>query len=257
MQPVESAPRGLQQAVQGEHIPQVNASFKGTNLEHYSPTLLQEAVSGEYEIAEQSPAMVRRMIDYFYRGNYNDGNGPRLPLDFCDEKPNCSNDNELPALCIHARMFALADMYQVEGLRNLAVTKYGEELNQGPSIKDILDSIPDVYQLTPSSVRTLRDKAVLALRLQLERGKRPRQPSAGNAAPSGNEMGGAGEAFMEAYSELATESPEFLKDLLSSYIRNPLLGHCPHCGGSGQLRPTGALQMKCLACGKGGARSAY
>lgn len=212
-------------------------------------------MSGEYEIAEQSPAMVRRMVDYFYLDNYEDRN--EQPEDPSEEKPNRSDDEELSALRIHARMFALADMYQVDGLQKLAVAKYGKAMNKNPRIEDILESIPDVYQLTPSSVRLLRSVAVLALRLQLERSKRSRQPTSGDPAPSGSETRGAAKTFMAAYNELATESPEFLKDLLYSYIRNPLLGHCLHCGGSDQLRPTEALQMKCLACGKGGARSAY
>ncbi|AEO59864.1 hypothetical protein MYCTH_2020741, partial [Thermothelomyces thermophilus ATCC 42464] len=108
----------------------------------------------KYEIAEQSPAMVRRMVEYFYTGNYKDCGEPTQ--DPSKETPECSDEEGLTALCIHARVFALAEMYQVDGLQSLAVTKYGKALARSTNIQDLLDSIPDVYQLTPCTVRALR-----------------------------------------------------------------------------------------------------
>ncbi|KAL8364645.1 hypothetical protein RB595_003769 [Gaeumannomyces hyphopodioides] len=158
----------------------------------------------------------------------------------------------LAASCIHARMFALADMYQVDHLQSLAATKYGKALEKRSNIQDLLDSIPDVYQLTPCSVRALRNKAVTALRVELGRTKRLRQYTAADPTTSGDNSGGGVDSFMAAYDEVATETPEFLKDLLSSYIRTPLLGWCSNCDRK-QPQPTEPLQMKCLTCGKGGA----
>jgi hypothetical protein len=138
-------------------------------------------------------------------------------------------------------MFALADMYQVDRLQSLAVTKYGKALEKNPSIEDLLDSISDVYQLTPPSVRALRDKAVVALRLHLERTRRLHQP-AFFADPDSfaDESGGGTDTLMGAFDDIATGFPEFLKDLLSSYICSPLLGQCHNCG-TEQIQPTEAL----------------
>ncbi|KAL8364643.1 hypothetical protein RB595_003769 [Gaeumannomyces hyphopodioides] len=209
----------------------------------------REAASGEYEIIQQSPAMVRRMVEYFYTGDYTDCNeATRDP-----SKEKADNDElGLAASCIHARMFALADMYQVDHLQSLAATKYGKALEKRSNIQDLLDSIPDVYQLTPCSVRALRNKAVTALRVELGRTKRLRQYTAADPTTSGDNSGGGVDSFMAAYDEVATETPEFLKDLLSSYIRTPLLGWCSNCDRK-QPQPTEPLQMKCLTCGKGGA----
>ncbi len=57
-------------------------------------------------------------------------------------------------------------MYQVHlhPLQGLAVTKYSRALGMTPKVEELLDSIPDVYQLTPASVRGLRDKAIMAFR---------------------------------------------------------------------------------------------
>ncbi|KAK4201227.1 hypothetical protein QBC40DRAFT_339312 [Triangularia verruculosa] len=96
----------------------------------------------------------------------------------------------------------------------LAVTKYGKALEKKPSIEDLLDSILDKRQL--------------------------HHPTFTNPKPSGDESRGPTDTLIAAYEEVATESPEFLKDLLNSYINNPLLGQCRNCGPE-QLRLMVAL----------------
>lgn len=110
--------------------------------------------------------MVRRMVEFFYTGDYEGCDRPDQALG--EEKPEgndgSSEEDGLTPLCLHARMFALADMYQVDRLQSLTVSRYGKEVDRGAKMRDLLNSITDVYQLTPSSVRALRDKAVVALR---------------------------------------------------------------------------------------------
>ena len=80
----------------------------------------------------------------------------------------------------------------------------------------------------------------------------PRQPGClSDPKPSGDEAEAAADTLMAAYDDVAAESPEFAKDLLSSYIRSPLLGYC-YCKPD-HLQTTEAVQMKCVACGRGGA----
>ncbi|KAI6258967.1 hypothetical protein MCOR31_010439 [Pyricularia oryzae] len=64
-------------------------------------------------------------------------------------------------------MFALANIYQVDQLQNLAAAKYDKAVEETSHIQDVLDSIPDIYGLTPDSVRTLREIAVMAVRIKL------------------------------------------------------------------------------------------
>jgi hypothetical protein len=97
------------------------------------------------------------MVEYFYTGDYEDTLEPRQ--DPGDEELRYKDNDESPtALCLHASMFALADMYQVDGLKSLAVTKYSSTVAEGANIHDILGSIQAVYGLTPSSVQTLSSR---------------------------------------------------------------------------------------------------
>ncbi len=189
------------------------------------------------------------MIEYFYTGDY--GNSDESMQKQGKEKSACSNGETLPALRLHAQVFALADMYHVNHLQELAVTEYSKALKAIPDIENLLESIPDVYHLAPSSVRALRDKVIIAFRTLLMRAEAPRQPSCcSDVKSSGDEGEATVDALMTAY-DLAADTPEFAKDLIFSYIRSPLLGYCsckPDC-----LQPTEALLMKCLAWGKGGA----
>ena len=193
------------------------------------------------------------MVEYFYTGDYENCGSQSRQTPGTEKKPAGDHvdkeENDVAALCLHAQMFALAEMYQIDPLQSLAVTKYGKELERGASMQDLLGSIPDVYQLTPSSVRPLRDRAVMAVRTGVRKPTRSLYETLRDH--SGDEA--TANTVLKNYDVMAVESPEFLKDLLSSYIRNPLLGHCSHCAGA-QPQPVEPLQMKCLNCGKGGAR---
>ncbi len=114
------------------------------------------------------------MVEYFYTGDY--GNFGESMQKQGKEKSECSDEETPPALRLHAQVFALAEMYQVNPLQDLAVTKYSKALGTIPDIERLLDSIPDVYQLTPTSVRALRDKAIIAFRTLLVRVGAPRHP---------------------------------------------------------------------------------
>jgi len=203
-----------------------------------------EAASGEYEFVDQSPKLVRRMVEYFYTGDYEDCSIQfRMPT-VTEEKPagdhGDEEENGLTSLRLDAEMLALAEMYQADSLQSLAVAKYGKEI-VGARTQYLLDSIPDVYDLTPSSVRALRGKAVIAVRTAITKPTRF----------FGDEA--AADIILNNYDDIIAETPEFLKDLLSSYIHTHLLGHFSHCAGA-QPRPVEPLQMKCSECGKGGAR---
>lgn len=189
---------------------------------------------------EQSPANVQRMVDYLYTGNYD--KDKHYHEDECGEEPDNDDESEDAAasLSVHARMFALADMYDLEGLQKLAAAKYGSVMATKASLQDLLASVPDVYQLTPSFVRDLRDRVVTAVRVKL-----------------GTKLGDNEEetdSLMEAYDDIADASPEFLKDLLRSYIRVPLLGKCYNCNLKDYVKD---WEQHCLVCGVEGAQGLY
>jgi len=109
----------------------------------------------------------------------------------------------------------------------------------------VLDAIPDVYQLTPSSVWALREQVILALRVDSAR----TASGVRRAANNKQQCEKFANDLMTVYDKVFAETPELLKDLLDSYMCMPLLGRCNHCGPD---QPAGPLQMKCLTCGKGG-----
>ncbi|KAH8698535.1 hypothetical protein BGW36DRAFT_293635, partial [Talaromyces proteolyticus] len=105
-----------------------------------------------YEMKDESEIIVGKMIDFFYKADYDETSG--------DSK------NDMSALQLHARVFALADKYRVNDLKTLSASKYEANLRDFKPA-EFLGSIPDVYNLTPEAVRTLRDIAKRTAREKL------------------------------------------------------------------------------------------
>jgi speckle-type POZ protein len=166
--------------------------------------------------------MVRRMVDFFYTGDYTE-----------EPEEEDTGEDEIPVLSVHAAMFALADKYNIEGLTVLSAKKYSENLTKNPDIFNFLLSIPEVYNSTPTSSRGLRDRA-----LAFAREKLPEALTSSDAK--------------EGFDEVTAETPEFINELLYSFIHSPLMGYCIHCG-SDKPVPVEPLQCRCKQCGKGGA----
>jgi len=169
-----------------------------------------------YKMNEDSLSTVDKMIDYFYTGNY-------------DVEPTAQigQARNLSVLQTHARVFALADKYHVDALLLLSVAHYSNRL-QDADIIEFLDSVPDVYQLTPDSIRQLRDKAVKYARFNLAKHI-------------------VYASVKRAYDNVANTTPDFIKDLLDLYMEAPLVGKCWNCGPCQALE---TVQSRCLQCGK-------
>lgn len=162
------------------------------------------------------------MVDYFYIGDY--------ATDLTEED---RGKGVTSVLLVHAEMFALADKYAIEGLETLAADKYERDLRRRSNAHEFFLSIPTIYELTPASSRGLRDKVLRFAREKL----RDFLHSA---------------EVKEAFDSLAIEMPEFTKELLDSFLRHPVMGHCYECGRD-KLVPVTPLQCRCKKCGKGGA----
>jgi hypothetical protein len=64
-------------------------------------------------------------------------------------------------------MFALGDRYDIPGLRDMAVKKYSSRATVPGVPLELSESIYDVYNGTPASVRQLRDAAGVLVRKNL------------------------------------------------------------------------------------------
>ena len=157
---------------------------------------------------------LEKMVTFFYNADYDD----ELP-----------DGTEFSRLQLHIRMFALADKYDIPDLSIVAAKKYSSGCDTSWNPSEFLTSIRDVYETTPPSSRTLRNLACIAIRMHLPQ------------MLDDESIGGM-------YEETLTESPEFAKDLLRSYVHNPLYGSCATCGSS---QPMEVLQARCRKCGKG------
>jgi len=176
-------------------------------------TSLQEASSNTYEMNENPLFAVSKMADYFNNGDYNLAAIPVV------------EEQDLSFLRIHARVFALADKYVVDVLQSLSVAKFSDRLRDS-EIFEFLESIPGVYTLTPGVVRGLRDEAIKHARINLPQ-------YLGNAS------------VRQAYEDIASMTPEFIKELLESYMETPMIGKCWNCGRCQALQ---AVQSRCLRC---------
>ncbi|KAH7243996.1 hypothetical protein MRS44_016942 [Fusarium solani] len=180
--------------------------------------------SGQYFMDDHPLSMVRRMVDYLYTGNY---------AEEITETGIEDQADVISPLRVHAMMFAMGEKYRMEGLQCLSVANYANALSRKPNICNFIRSLPDVYTLTPDFSRGLRDKA-----LEFARENLP-------ASLASTES-------KDTYDKIAADAPEFIKDLLDSFLEEPLVGSCSGCG-RGKLVPVEAKQCKCKRCGKGGA----
>ncbi|KAK1752627.1 hypothetical protein QBC47DRAFT_404950 [Echria macrotheca] len=228
----------------------------------------KEAVSSEYEIREQPPELVRRMVDYFYIGNYNpveddesnedahgqeeeeeqrgEGDGEETAGEPVSEE---LTDDDLPPLRLHAKMFALAEMYGVGPLKDLAMKKYMSVVLKGVPIQDIIDSVPDIYGPTAEKVRGMRDTAVAATRARLAQDRfRVGNRTAIFAKSKKTEPAEVRiAAFLENFGDTFAAYPEFVKDLLASLLRQPLLARCK-CSDNRAPKPAMPDDMCCSEC---------
>lgn len=151
------------------------------------------------------------MVDFFYTGDYTDNSNTNQHLSSYDIEHG--EEEGITALRTHAKMFALADIYEVDQLQSLAAAKYEKAVEEISHIQDLLDSTPDIYGLIPDSVRTLREIAVTAVRIKLGH-----QSAAAWARSSEGRSGAAAYSVMALLDTGATGTLEFEKDSLSSYV---------------------------------------
>ncbi|KAF2802865.1 uncharacterized protein BDZ99DRAFT_548055, partial [Mytilinidion resinicola] len=165
------------------------------------------------EMGHVSHVELKKMVSFFYDMDYDD---------------NLPEETDISLLQLHARMFALADEYDIQGLSTIAQEKYSSRCAVWRP-REFLESIHDVYGRTPTTTRQLRDAACMAIRKNLPKMLED-------------------EGIAGFYEEILTEIPEFTKGLLRSYVEAPFYRECISCSSN---QPMEALQARCKKCGKG------
>ena len=101
---------------------------------------IKEGPSGQIRLQEDDPDMVHNMLRFLYTLTYQDDASGRKRLS------------------TNANMYAIADKYRIDALKDLARDKFSRILDAGWDITDFLEVIETVYTTTPASDRGLRDR---------------------------------------------------------------------------------------------------
>lgn len=153
------------------------------------------------------------MLTFLYTGDY----------DYSSlEKP------AVMPLMLHAKMYTLADKYQIPTLMRHAEYRYKQVLGCSPGLEDYFLSIPDVYA-PPASTGRLRVIAVQHARRVLRESI-------------------AQENIREHLQQLMIEVPEYGFEVLMVFVNSPLRGTCVNCDD----QDAEVTQARCRQCGKGG-----
>lgn len=176
----------------------------------------QEALTNEINLPEDDPELIRLMLDYLYRLDYDYTNGKTSSRDVTELRPEptsvrdrealddapvmCqpghlqlfrrrhvaeeeikkdkgrisfdenleTNDVDWPrspktGLATHARMYALADKYQIGGLKALAQRKFQKAALQHWNSEEFAPALHIVYTSTLEEDRGLRDVVISAI----------------------------------------------------------------------------------------------
>ncbi|KAH8754523.1 hypothetical protein F5883DRAFT_183798 [Diaporthe sp. PMI_573] len=127
----------------------------------------KEACDGVISLPDDEPSVVDIMIQYFYRLDYRHPiDIDRLPQLSEDQASKClhsppteSQDNDIRSsdLLLHAKVYALAEKYAVNGLKGLALAKFKTLASLCWATSDFLDAVSETYNSTIDTDRGLRD----------------------------------------------------------------------------------------------------
>lgn len=128
----------------------------------------QEAETGIINI-DDDPYAVERMIEYMYNDTYSNidlmtfFNEIDITTKTTSTNPPYHLEQRLvfANLLLHARLYALGELYHITALKPLAKSKFQTTLSSIPDFGGFLDSVREIYSSTPAEDRGLRDIVVV------------------------------------------------------------------------------------------------
>lgn len=113
-------------------------------------------MSQEIYLDDNEPLIAGKMIDFLYAIDYDD-----RPTTFLAEPANQATDAHNPAsLLINAKVYIIADKYELKALRELACNKYKEAVANAWNTSIFSESASLVFDNTVETDRMLRDVIV-------------------------------------------------------------------------------------------------
>ncbi|KAL2166783.1 hypothetical protein VTG60DRAFT_2136 [Thermothelomyces hinnuleus] len=153
--------------------------------------LFQEGSTGVVSLPDDDPQTVRLMMHYFYHLDYprqreikhgflkkSQSTNPKSDVVTNPSSTSGKTSNktpksaysipppqgfEVPNLTIHARLYALAEKYDVQGLKALALEKFKEEARIHWDSDDFIRAAEEAYTSTVDCDRGMRDAVVEAI----------------------------------------------------------------------------------------------
>jgi len=158
---------------------------------------LQEAASNTIDLEDDDPAIIRRMVNYMYQ------------LDYTYEP---KAEHETSHMMIDVQMYAIADKYDIPGLKRLAILKFRGLTNASWKTPAFPEAIKAIYETTPDSDRGLRD---VVLKKSVEHSKTLFKAETG---------------FKEMLQEAPSFASDLAKELSEGRIPDAKITKCIYCG---------------------------
>ena len=99
------------------------------------------------------------MISYLYTYDYRDEEHPRPSRDQHQDISGRAMEDQ-PALLSSVRVYAIADKYDIQPLKELAKNRFETSAEKNWAHKDFSDTVKEIFESTPTSDRGLRDIAI-------------------------------------------------------------------------------------------------
>ncbi|KAM4065565.1 BTB/POZ domain-containing protein [Hirsutella rhossiliensis] len=117
----------------------------------------QEGHNGVVNLPEDDPRIVRLMVYFFYHLTY-----PAVSLDDADTAAARQHAflEKVHHLRVHAMVYALAEKYSVDGLKDLAMRKFEQEVGKHWDSDDFIQAAEYAYTSTVEGDRGLRNLVV-------------------------------------------------------------------------------------------------
>ncbi|ELQ40979.1 BTB/POZ domain-containing protein [Pyricularia oryzae Y34] len=113
-----------------------------------------EGFEGVITLHDNEPLVVDMMIQYLYLLDYKPAHDPGMQL--AESKQNASAID----LLLHAKVYAIADNYAIDGLKALAVVKFKSSAGEAWNTKDFLDAAIEAYSSTIDTDRDMRNAVI-------------------------------------------------------------------------------------------------
>ncbi|KAK3331541.1 BTB/POZ protein [Apodospora peruviana] len=123
----------------------------------------KEAQEREINLQDCDPWLVHIMVHYFYHLDYDvRGQSESGHFDGSEIERDSTGASE-PTLVTHAKVYAFAEQYLIDGLKRLALRKFKMVATQSLDVNDFLQAAQEVYTSTIEEDRGLRDIVVETL----------------------------------------------------------------------------------------------